>query len=274
MAREQRAAPASEATSGLPQDLVEIARERLCAELQRLPEWGTPGLWVALRASQRDVSLGARAYYLRLAARAGDTAAVREMFVLLLERVELANRRWAAREAARTGLAAGPAAEVREELRQELTLRLWEALARGGSEAWEIFFSRSLDFAQRHTAAAYLQQRGLRAKPGVARSSRASQRLLVSLAYDGEADDAREQEPPAERADPFTAAELSDLRALVSGLPPRQRAAIIMRYWQDAPEDEVARGLGVSSRMVRYYLRQAYARLRADYGGLEATDAR
>jgi hypothetical protein len=36
-----------------------------------------------------------------------------------------------------------------------------------------------------------------------------------------------------------------------------------MRYWQVASEAEVARGLGVSARMVCYYLRRAYTRLRA-----------
>jgi hypothetical protein len=100
--------------------LVEAARERLAAELGRLPAWGSQTLWALLRGSGRQpeggVSLGALAHFLRCAAQAGDAACVRELFVLLLERTEIANRRWTVREAARCGLAAGPAAELREEL--------------------------------------------------------------------------------------------------------------------------------------------------------------
>jgi DNA-directed RNA polymerase specialized sigma24 family protein len=78
----------------------------------------------------------------------------------------------------------------------------------------------------------------------------------------------------ADAADSFTAAELSDLRALVCALPISERAAVVMRYWQDASEGEVARGLGVSTRMVRYYLRRAYTRLRAGYTPEEERDGR
>lgn len=112
-----------------------------------------------MRGPEIGLSLGAHAHFLRLAARRGESARVRELFVLLLERIELSCRRWAAREAGRCGLGAGFAAELRQELRQELTLHLWEQLALGHGEAWELFFARSLDFAQRHTAQAYLRRR-------------------------------------------------------------------------------------------------------------------
>jgi hypothetical protein len=50
-----------------------------------------------LRGPAIGLSLGAHAHYLRLAAGTGESARMRELFVLLLERVELACRRWAAR---------------------------------------------------------------------------------------------------------------------------------------------------------------------------------
>jgi DNA-directed RNA polymerase specialized sigma24 family protein len=270
--------------------LVQAARARLAGELKRLPGWGTPALWAALRAPGPEyaLSLGALIHVLRQAAGAGDGAGVRGLFVRLLERTEHANRRWATREAARTGVPLGMVAELREELREELTLHLWEQIVLGQSDAWELFFARSLDCAQRHTAHAYLRKRGLRAKPGVARPTRARQRLLVSLSRGEEADGSRQEGEALAVADPathFSAAELADLRALVEALPPRERTAVVMRYWQDASEAEVARGLGVSGRMVRYYLRRAHVRLREWYGpdgaydvsganGEEADDAR
>lgn len=62
-------------------------------------------------------------------------------------------------------------------------------------------------------------------------------------------------------------AELSDLRALIARLPERERLAVVMRFWQQADESEIAEALGgVTTRAVRYTLRRAYNRLRAWYG--------
>ena len=41
----------------------------------------------------------------------------------------------------------------------------------------------------------------------------------------------------------WSAAELCDLRELVARLPERQRAVVIMRYWQDAQERDIAASL-------------------------------
>ena len=46
----------------------------------------------------------------------------------------------------------------------------------------------------------------------------------------------------------MVAAELADLRELVARLPKRQRAVVIMRYWQDAQERDIAASLGVTPR--------------------------
>jgi RNA polymerase sigma factor (sigma-70 family) len=65
--------------------------------------------------------------------------------------------------------------------------------------------------------------------------------------------------------DGMVAAELCDLRELVARLPKRQRAVVIMRYWQDAQERDIAASLGVTPRAVRAMLARAYAKLRAAY---------
>jgi len=80
-------------------------RARLDAELDTLAPWDTPLLWVLLRTRipQQAVSLGALAHCIRLAARAGDQRAMRELFVRLLERTERLNARWARRTVARSG---------------------------------------------------------------------------------------------------------------------------------------------------------------------------
>jgi DNA-directed RNA polymerase specialized sigma24 family protein len=50
----------------------------------------------------------------------------------------------------------------------------------------------------------------------------------------------------------MVSAELADLRELVARLPRRQRAAVIMCYWQDAQERDIAPSLGVTPRRPRH----------------------
>src|SRR6185437_5381975 len=68
-----------------------------------------------------------------------------------------------------------------------------------------------------------------------------------------------------EPRDPFDAADLADLRGYVEQLPPRERAAVVMRYWQRAREHEIADALGVTARTVRNLLQRANAQLYALY---------
>jgi DNA-directed RNA polymerase specialized sigma24 family protein len=63
-------------------------------------------------------------------------------------------------------------------------------------------------------------------------------------------------------------AELADLRLLVANLPAKERIAVILRFWRQADEREIAEALGgVSTRTVRNILRRAYTVLRARYAG-------
>jgi Sigma-70, region 4 len=62
--------------------------------------------------------------------------------------------------------------------------------------------------------------------------------------------------------DGMVAAELCDLRELVARPPKRQRAVVIMRYWQDAQERDIAASLGVTLRAMRAMRARAYAESR------------
>ena len=49
-------------------------------------------------------------------------------------------------------------------------------------------------------------------------------------------------------------------------LPDRERQAVVLRFWYDASETEIAEALGgVTTRTVRNILTRAYARLRGGY---------
>lgn len=60
------------------------------------------------------------------------------------------------------------------------------------------------------------------------------------------------------------------IEALMS-LPPRQRAAIVLRYWDDLPESEIAELMGCSIGSVRTHTSRAMAKLRVHPGLLQLT---
>jgi RNA polymerase sigma factor (sigma-70 family) len=113
-----------------------------------------------------------------------------------------------------------------------------------------------------------MEQRGYWRRDGVRRPGRALPHLLSQLDVRADGTDGAAR-LVADPRDTLTAAELADLRALVLALPIRERTAVVLRYWQEAPEREIAEALAVSTRTVRTYLRRAHDALRAAYQGTE-----
>jgi RNA polymerase sigma-70 factor (sigma-E family) len=69
--------------------------------------------------------------------------------------------------------------------------------------------------------------------------------------------------PEAPLADPAALADQrSDLMTALRGLPPRQRAVIVLRYWADLSDTQVAALLGCSEGTVRSQAWRALAKLR------------
>jgi RNA polymerase sigma-70 factor (sigma-E family) len=94
-----------------------------------------------------------------------------------------------------------------------------------------------------------------------------ARRVLVNLALDGgakrsrrraELSEARIGDPPA----PTAAFDTHDeLHAALAALPPRQRAVLVLRYFLDLPEAEVAAALQCSLGTVKSTASRALARL-------------
>jgi RNA polymerase sigma-70 factor (sigma-E family) len=62
----------------------------------------------------------------------------------------------------------------------------------------------------------------------------------------------------------------SDLRAALQNLAPRQRAVIVLRYFEDLTEAQTAEALGISVGTVKSQARDALTRLRTRLPGLDA----
>jgi DNA-directed RNA polymerase specialized sigma24 family protein len=250
--------------------LLALARRRLDNELRALPQPGSVAWRAALLAEsapQRGPSFGALAHAVRVAARAGRGADAHDLFVALLKRIDGLNRRWVAGVLWPLPATASERRERAQDLAQDLTLLLWEQIGQRDDDAWELFFQRALAFAQSHVATAYLRRQGLRADPHVRQPERGLAVVFSRLA-DETGDSSEAAGPDIADAAAFTRAELADLRALVARLPARERLAVVMRFWQQASEAEIALALGgVTTRAVRYTLRRAYERLRAWYAG-------
>jgi RNA polymerase sigma-70 factor (sigma-E family) len=69
----------------------------------------------------------------------------------------------------------------------------------------------------------------------------------------------------AEEQDGFAAiGQREALRQALTCLPPRQRAVIVLRYFADLPDQDIAEALGCSPATVRSQASRALARLRVD----------
>jgi RNA polymerase sigma factor (sigma-70 family) len=66
---------------------------------------------------------------------------------------------------------------------------------------------------------------------------------------------------PDEQRDGSATADLADV---IVGLPHQQRAAVVLRYWADLPETEIAELLGVRPATVRSLVSRALTQLRKE----------
>jgi len=73
-----------------------------------------------------------------------------------------------------------------------------------------------------------------------------------------------ELEPAAAGADPVDQLPTDGLWGMVGGLPPKQRAAVALRYACDLPHAEIAAALGCSPEAARRSLHEGIKRLRKE----------
>ncbi len=189
----------------------------------------------------------------------GDRAAADAQFAALLQESGLSIERWLRRVIVMTpALRNASAFPACADLRQELALYLWDRIAIQREAVWERAYWRALIYAQHHTASRYMREAGYWVDPRALRQGR-----------QGVASQTVEYDETVEAPDMLSAAEMtSDVRAVVMRLPPKERAAVVLRYWKGMGERDIARRLGCTDRTVRTLLHQARSRLGPWYAGL------
>lgn len=201
-----------------------------------------------------------RVRQIRAALDNGDRSAAEQHFATLLQDSGESTERWLRRTIALTpALHNSSAFGVCEELRQELAFYLWKRIADPTRHemAWEHTYWRALAYAQQHVAANYMCQAGYWLRARVKQSTRGVALPLLD-AY---------VEDVVEAPDVISAAELADLRTLVMRLPAKERTAVVLRYWQDMRDQDIARALGCTERHVQMLLHQARRRIGTWYEG-------
>ena len=183
---------------------------------------------------------------IRAALALGDRPAADHHFVALLQQSRPSTERWLRRVIALTpAIQNASAYPVSEDLRQELALYLWKRIADPNRHemAWEHTYWRALIHAQRHVATHYMREAGYWVD---ARAITQGRQGVASLSI--ECDRTEELEAP----DTLSTVELAgDVRAAVMRLPPKERAAVVLRYWRGMGERDIGRALGCTDRTVR-----------------------
>jgi len=202
-----------------------------------------------------------RVRQIRAALDNGDRSTAEHHFATLLQDSKASTERWLRRIIAVTlALHNASAYPVCEELRQELAFYLWERIADPTRHemAWEHTYWQALVYAQKHVASSYMCQAGYWVWNRTVKQGERG--VAVSLS-----DDCLMDTPDGR--DALMAAELADVRPLVMRLPPKERAAVVLRYWQDLQVRDIAGALGCTERNVRLLLHQARQRLGTWYQG-------
>jgi len=202
-----------------------------------------------------------RVQQIRAALDNGDRSTAEHHFATLFQDSRESTERWLRRLIAMTpGLHNASAYAVCEELRQELAAHLWERIADPTRRdmAWEHTYWRAFAYAQQHVATSYMRQAGY----WVGRTVKQSERGVAVSLFDEYLMDMVDAHDAL-----LIAEQEADVRTLVRRLPPKERAAVVLRYWQNLRERDIAGALGCTERNVRLLLHRAQQRLGTWYEG-------
>jgi RNA polymerase sigma factor (sigma-70 family) len=253
-------------------DAYAVRRAELDTQFHALPPVGTAEYWRSIENAPAEQSLPlevvTRCCRERLAA--GAVRDSERIFECMVRRTARAMDIWAWRIARHARDKAQR--QLREDLEQECYMKLWEELADDGPTFLLENFAHALNRLQQHVAHDVMEKAGEWQRPGTATSSRVPRGKIASLQAEPGRDDEdpmpdRLADPAAEQA--FERADLSDLRDLVTKLPPELRDLILDRFWRGISQEEIAAERNITARTVYNRLKAVRKQLGVRYAGDE-----
>ena len=154
--------------------------------------------------------------------------------------------------------------------------RLALALTGWNRAAAEDVLQVALERTYRHRRSLFRPESALRPDPAFRQvpAEPYVRRIIVNAATDWRRGLTRRREQPLDAAADIAAddrsGQLADRDALVralAALAPKQRAVLVLRYWEDLPDPAIAQALNCSTATVRSQAARALARLRQLDGG-------
>jgi len=253
-------------------DAYAVRRAELDTQFHALPPVGTAEYWRSIENAPAEQSLPlevvTRCCRERLAA--GAVSDSERIFECMVRRTARAMDIWSWRIARHARDKAQR--QLREDLEQECYMKLWEELADDGPTFLLENFAHALNRLQQHVAHDVMEKAGEWQRPGTATSSRVPRGKIASLQAESGRDDEdpmpdRFADPAAEQA--FERADLSDLRDLVTKLPPELRDLILDRFWRGISQEEIAAERNITARTVYNRLKAVRKQLGVRYAGDE-----
>ncbi len=244
-------------------------RAQLEAEFHALPLVGSGDYWERIEqpTDGQELPLEVLARCLRERHAAGAVEDADRALNVIWRQVQPQVRQWSRDVAGRAHSGMKP--ELREDLEQECFIKLWQELSDVDDGDDEIFLLTHFEIAflrlRQHVAQDVMKKAGEWQRPGVDRPTRIPTDVMDSIQATSEREDDFPLDDQLEDVNaqaPFRQAELSDLLEKVRALPEDQRTVIMDRFWEGLTQDETAAKLGITSRMVRYLLRESSERTR------------
>ena len=218
-----------------------IARHqaRLAQLHANLPRYGSVAYWHIVEELDRRVALPLEVIVkcIRVASAYGDDAGRNRTLEILFRRIAYSNEHWAHSVLRTARLSESEQALLAHDLYADICEGVIRAIMDPTRLFWEENFLHCLSFERKHVYHAFMRREG--------RWYSIRRRAFLPLVEDEVARKA------------LLAVEQSDLFALIVGLPEKLKAVVLLIFWEERTEKDVAQILGITDRTVRNRLKHA-----------------
>lgn len=216
-----------------------LRQARLAQLHATLPTYGSITYWRIVEELDRHVALPLEVIVkcIRAASAYGDAAGRNRTLDILFRRIAYSNEHWAHHVLRTARLSESEQALLVHDLYADICEGVIRAIMDPTRLFWEENFLHCLSFERKHVYHTFMRREG--------RWYSIKRRDFLPLVEDEVARTA------------LLTVEQSDIFALIVGLPEKLKAVVLLIFWEERTEKDVAQILGITDRTVRNRLKQA-----------------